>query len=93
MAKNTSGGVITNTGLHITTGGGSGDASVCVHGNGDGTVKVNNSGTMSSNRLWRVHLDSARSSAVTLTTVLGRNFANTAVAINGNGNTINNQGR
>ncbi|SUH36148.1 ShdA [Salmonella enterica subsp. enterica] len=47
MAKVPPGGVITNTGSITTTGGGAGDASVYVHGNGDGTI-VNNSGTMSS---------------------------------------------
>ncbi|EKL5343526.1 autotransporter outer membrane beta-barrel domain-containing protein [Salmonella enterica] len=88
----TSGGVITNTGSITTTGGGSGDASVYVHGNGDGTV-VNNSGTMSSS-VYGVYLDSARSKGHTLNNQAGGAIsANTAVAINGNGNTITNQGK
>ncbi len=90
--ENTSGGVITNTGSITTTGGGSGDASVYVHGNGDGTV-VNNSGTMSST-VYGVYLDSARSKGHTLNNQAGGAIsANTAVAINGNGNTITNQGK
>ncbi|EAX0283328.1 autotransporter outer membrane beta-barrel domain-containing protein, partial [Salmonella enterica] len=88
----TSGGVITNTGSITTTGGGAGDASVYVHGNGDGTV-VNNSGTMSST-VYGVYLDSARSKGHTLNNQAGSAIsANTAVAINGNGNTITNQGK
>lgn len=87
--ENTSGGVITNTGSITTTGGGSGDASVYVHGNGDGTV-VNNSGTMSSS-VYGVYLDSTRSKGHTLNNQAGGAIsANTAVAINGNGNTISN---
>ncbi|HHE1767028.1 TPA: autotransporter-associated beta strand repeat-containing protein [Salmonella enterica subsp. enterica serovar Strathcona] len=90
--ENTSGGVITNTGSITTTGGGSGDASVYVHGNGDGTV-VNNSGTMSST-VYGVYLDSARSKGHTLNNQAGGVIsANTAVAVNGNGNTITNQGK
>ncbi|ENP4437358.1 autotransporter-associated beta strand repeat-containing protein, partial [Salmonella enterica] len=90
--ESTSGGVITNTGSITTTGGGSGDASVYVHGNGDGTV-VNNSGTMSST-VYGVYLDSARSKGHTLNNQAGGAIsANTAVAINGNGNTISNQGK
>ncbi|EHI7776407.1 autotransporter outer membrane beta-barrel domain-containing protein [Salmonella enterica] len=90
--ESTSGGVITNTGSITTTGGGSGDASVYVHGNGDGTV-VNNSGTMSST-VYGVYLDSARSKGHTLNNQAGSAIsANTAVAINGNGNTITNQGK
>ncbi|EHX2780989.1 autotransporter-associated beta strand repeat-containing protein [Salmonella enterica] len=90
--ENTSGGVITNTGSITTTGGGSGDASVYVHGNGDGTV-VNNSGTMSSS-VYGVYLDSTRSKGHTLNNQAGGAIsANTAVAINGNGNTITNQGK
>ncbi|EHJ5307064.1 autotransporter-associated beta strand repeat-containing protein [Salmonella enterica subsp. enterica serovar Ouakam] len=90
--ENTSGGVITNTGSITTTGGGSGDASVYVHGNGDGTI-VNNSGTMSSS-VYGVYLDSARSKGHTLNNQAGGAIsANTAVAINGNGNTITNQGK
>ncbi|HCI7689638.1 TPA: autotransporter outer membrane beta-barrel domain-containing protein [Salmonella enterica] len=90
--ENTSGGVITNTGSITTTGGGSGDASVYVHGNGDGTV-VNNSGTMSSS-VYGVYLDSTRSKGHTLNNQAGGVIsANTAVAINGNGNTITNQGK
>ncbi|EAQ7143151.1 autotransporter outer membrane beta-barrel domain-containing protein [Salmonella enterica] len=90
--ENTSGGVITNTGSITTTGGGSGDASVYVHGNGDGTV-VNNSGTMSSS-VYGVYLDSTRSKGHTLNNQAGGAIsANTAVAINGNGNTISNQGK
>ncbi|ENV0781657.1 autotransporter-associated beta strand repeat-containing protein [Salmonella enterica] len=90
--ENTPGGVITNTGSITTTGGGSGDASVYVHGNGDGTV-VNNSGTMSST-VYGVYLDSARSKGHTLNNQAGGAIsANTAVAINGNGNTITNQGK
>ncbi|HBZ6150134.1 TPA: autotransporter outer membrane beta-barrel domain-containing protein [Salmonella enterica] len=90
--ESTSGGVITNTGSITTTGGGSGDASVYVHGNGDGTV-VNNSGTMSST-VYGVYLDSARSKGHTLNNQAGGAIsANTAVAINGNGNTITNQGK
>ncbi|ENZ5574614.1 ESPR domain-containing protein [Salmonella enterica subsp. enterica serovar Agona] len=87
--ESTSGGVITNTGSITTTGGGAGDASVYVHGNGDGTV-VNNSGTMSST-VYGVYLDSARSKGHTLNNQAGSAIsANTAVAINGNGNTISN---
>ncbi|EDD5872320.1 autotransporter outer membrane beta-barrel domain-containing protein [Salmonella enterica subsp. enterica serovar Derby] len=90
--ESTSGGVITNTGSITTTGGGAGDASVYVHGNGDGTV-VNNSGTMSST-VYGVYLDSARSKGHTLNNQAGGAIsANTAVAINGNGNTITNQGK
>ncbi|ECH9266137.1 AIDA autotransporter-like protein ShdA, partial [Salmonella enterica subsp. enterica] len=90
--ENTSGGVITNTGSITTTGGGAGDASVYVHGNGDGTV-VNNSGIMSST-VYGVYLDSARSKGHTLNNQAGGAIsANTAVAINGNGNTISNQGK
>ncbi|EKN5543429.1 autotransporter-associated beta strand repeat-containing protein [Salmonella enterica] len=90
--ENTSGGVITNTGSITTTGGGAGDASVYVHGNGDGTI-VNNSGTMSSS-VYGVYLDSARSKGHTLNNQAGGAIsANTAVAINGNGNTITNQGK
>ncbi|EDD2828287.1 autotransporter outer membrane beta-barrel domain-containing protein [Salmonella enterica subsp. enterica] len=90
--ESTSGGVITNTGSITTTGGGSGDASVYVHGNGDGTI-VNNSGTMSSS-VYGVYLDSARSKGHTLNNQTGGAIlANTAVAINGNGNTITNQGK
>ncbi|MFP5654929.1 autotransporter outer membrane beta-barrel domain-containing protein [Salmonella sp. 741265109_PST] len=90
--ENTSGGVITNTGSITTTGGGAGDASVYVHGNGDGTV-VNNSGTMSST-VYGVYLDSARSKGHTLNNQAGGVIsANTAVAVNGNGNTITNQGK
>ncbi|EOG8348702.1 autotransporter-associated beta strand repeat-containing protein [Salmonella enterica subsp. enterica] len=90
--ESTSGGVITNTGSITTTGGGSGDASVYVHGNGDGTV-VNNSGTMSSS-VYGVYLDSARSKGHTLNNQAGSAIsANTAVAINGNGNIITNQGK
>ncbi|ELI6797674.1 autotransporter outer membrane beta-barrel domain-containing protein [Salmonella enterica] len=90
--ESTSGGVITNTGSITTTGGGSGDASVYVHGNGDGTV-VNNSGTMSST-VYGVYLDSARSKGHTLNNQAGGAIsANTAVAINGNGNTITNLGK
>ncbi|EBL5543850.1 autotransporter outer membrane beta-barrel domain-containing protein [Salmonella enterica subsp. enterica serovar Schwarzengrund] len=90
--ESTSGGVITNTGSITTTGGGAGDASVYVHGNGDGTV-VNNSGTMSST-VYGVYLDSARSKGHTLNNQAeGAISANTAVAINGNGNTITNQGK
>ncbi|EMF9157353.1 autotransporter-associated beta strand repeat-containing protein [Salmonella enterica] len=90
--ESTSGGVITNTGSITTTGGGAGDASVYVHGNGDGTV-VNNSGTMSSS-VYGVYLDSARSKGHTLNNQAGRAIsANTAVAINGNGNIITNQGK
>ncbi|EAQ7593177.1 autotransporter outer membrane beta-barrel domain-containing protein [Salmonella enterica] len=90
--ESTSGGVITNTGSITTTGGGAGDASVYVHGNGDGTI-VNNSGTMSS-RVYGVYLDSARSKGHTLNNQAGGAIsANTAVAINGNGNTITNQGK
>ncbi|EDW9824039.1 autotransporter outer membrane beta-barrel domain-containing protein [Salmonella enterica] len=90
--ESTSGGVITNTGTITTTGGGAGDASVYVHGNGDGTV-VNNSGTMSST-VYGVYLDSARSKGHTLNNQAGGAIsANTAVAINGNGNTITNQGK
>ncbi|EBV2401890.1 AIDA autotransporter-like protein ShdA [Salmonella enterica subsp. enterica serovar Krefeld] len=90
--ESTSGGVITNTGSITTTGGGSGDASVYVHGNGDGTI-VNNSGTMSSS-VYGVYLDSARSKGHTLNNQAGGAIsANTAVAINGNGNTITNQGK
>ncbi|EIW7616996.1 autotransporter outer membrane beta-barrel domain-containing protein [Salmonella enterica subsp. enterica serovar Kintambo] len=90
--ESTSGGVITNTGSITTTGGGSGDASVYVHGNGDGTV-VNNSGTMSST-VYGVYLDSTRSKGHTLNNQAGGAIsANTAVAINGNGNTITNQGK
>ncbi|AZY97442.1 TPA: autotransporter-associated beta strand repeat-containing protein [Salmonella enterica subsp. enterica serovar Goldcoast] len=90
--ESTSGGVITNTGSITTTGGGSGDASVYVHGNGDGTI-VNNSGTMSST-VYGVYLDSARSKGHTLNNQAGGAIsANTAVAINGNGNTITNQGK
>ncbi|EDI3022634.1 AIDA autotransporter-like protein ShdA [Salmonella enterica subsp. enterica serovar Kentucky] len=90
--ESTSGGVITNTGSITTTGGGAGDASVYVHGNGDGTV-VNNSGTMSST-VYGVYLDSARSKGHTLNNQAGSAIsANTAVAINGNGNTITNQGK
>ncbi|EAS0132953.1 AIDA autotransporter-like protein ShdA, partial [Salmonella enterica] len=89
--SNTSGGVITNTGSITTTGGGAGDASVYVHGNGDGTV-VNNSGTMSST-VYGIYLDSAHSKGHTLNNQDGGKIAaNTAVAINGNGNTITNQG-
>ncbi|MDI8784625.1 autotransporter-associated beta strand repeat-containing protein [Salmonella enterica subsp. enterica serovar Kentucky] len=70
----------------------SGDASVYVHGNGDGTV-VNNSGTMSST-VYGVYLDSARSKGHTLNNQAGGVIsANTAVAVNGNGNTITNQGK
>ncbi|EKE2596898.1 autotransporter-associated beta strand repeat-containing protein [Salmonella enterica subsp. enterica serovar Nima] len=90
--ESTSGGVITNTGSITTTGGGAGDASVYVHGNGDGTV-INNSGTMSST-VYGVYLDSARSKGHTLNNQAGGAIsANTAVAINGNGNTITNQGK
>ncbi|EBB4458897.1 autotransporter outer membrane beta-barrel domain-containing protein [Salmonella enterica] len=90
--ESTSGGVITNTGSITTTGGGAGDASVYVHGNGDGTV-VNNSGTMSSS-VYGVYLDSARSKGHTLNNQAGSAIsANTAVAINGNGNIISNQGK
>ncbi|EKJ9718232.1 autotransporter-associated beta strand repeat-containing protein, partial [Salmonella enterica] len=90
--ESTSGGVITNTGSITTTGGGAGDASVYVHGNGDGTV-VNNRGTMSST-VYGVYLDSARSKGHTLNNQAGSAIsANTAVAINGNGNTITNQGK
>ncbi|EBS2665286.1 autotransporter outer membrane beta-barrel domain-containing protein [Salmonella enterica subsp. enterica] len=90
--ENTSGGVITNTGSITTTGGGSGDASVYVHGKGDGTV-VNNSGTMSSS-VYGVYLDSANSKGHTLNNQAGGAIsANTAVAINGNGNTVTNQGK
>ncbi|EBK1721077.1 autotransporter outer membrane beta-barrel domain-containing protein [Salmonella enterica subsp. enterica serovar Kentucky] len=90
--ESTSGGVITNTGSITTTGGGAGDASVYVHGNGDGTV-VNNIGTMSST-VYGVYLDSARSKGHTLNNQAGSAIsANTAVAINGNGNTITNQGK
>ncbi|EKD4276596.1 autotransporter-associated beta strand repeat-containing protein [Salmonella enterica subsp. enterica serovar Kentucky] len=90
--ESTSGGVITNTGSITTTGGGAGDASVYVHGNGDGTV-VDNSGTMSST-VYGVYLDSARSKGHTLNNQAGSAIsANTAVAINGNGNTITNQGK
>ncbi|EBV7101107.1 AIDA autotransporter-like protein ShdA, partial [Salmonella enterica subsp. enterica serovar Havana] len=90
--ESTSGGVITNTGSITTTGGGAGDASVYVHGNGDGTV-INNSGTMSST-VYGVYLDSARSKGHTLNNQAGSAIsANTAVAINGNGNTITNQGK
>ncbi|HFD9421916.1 TPA: autotransporter-associated beta strand repeat-containing protein, partial [Salmonella enterica] len=90
--ESTSGGVITNTGSITTTGGGAGDASVYVHGNGDGTV-VNNSGTMSSS-VYGVYLDSTRSKGHTLNNQAGGAIsANTAVAINGNGNTITNQGK
>ncbi|EBM0529098.1 AIDA autotransporter-like protein ShdA [Salmonella enterica] len=90
--ESTSDGVITNTGSITTTGGGAGDASVYVHGNGDGTV-VNNSGTMSST-VYGVYLDSARSKGHTLNNQAGGAIsANTAVAINGNGNTITNQGK
>ncbi|HFD9402191.1 TPA: autotransporter-associated beta strand repeat-containing protein [Salmonella enterica] len=90
--ESTSGGVITNTGSITTTGGGAGDASVYVHGNGDGTI-VNNSGTMSSS-VYGVYLDSARSKGHTLNNQAGSAIsANTAVAINGNGNTITNQGK
>ncbi|EBY5147007.1 autotransporter outer membrane beta-barrel domain-containing protein [Salmonella enterica subsp. enterica serovar Gloucester] len=90
--ESTSGGVITNTGSITTTGGGAGDASVYVHGNGDGTI-VNNSGTMSST-VYGVYLDSARSKGHTLNNQAGGAIsANTAVAINGNGNTITNQGK
>ncbi|EGE9793495.1 autotransporter outer membrane beta-barrel domain-containing protein [Salmonella enterica] len=90
--ESTSGGVITNTGSITTTGGGAGDASVYVHGNGDGTV-VNNSGTMSST-VYGVYLDSARSKGHTLNNQAGSAIsANTAVAVNGNGNTITNQGK
>ncbi|EBV0753854.1 AIDA autotransporter-like protein ShdA [Salmonella enterica subsp. enterica serovar Ouagadougou] len=90
--ESTSGGVITNTGSITTTGGGAGDASVYVHGNGDGTV-VNNSGTMSST-VYGVYLDSARSKGHTLNNQAGGAIsANTAVAINGNGNTITNLGK
>ncbi|EDW9784936.1 autotransporter outer membrane beta-barrel domain-containing protein [Salmonella enterica subsp. enterica serovar Kentucky] len=90
--ESTSGGVITNTGSITTTGGGAGDASVYVHGNGDGTV-VNNSGTMSST-VYGVYLGSARSKGHTLNNQAGSAIsANTAVAINGNGNTITNQGK
>ncbi|ECT4843728.1 autotransporter outer membrane beta-barrel domain-containing protein [Salmonella enterica subsp. enterica serovar Kentucky] len=90
--ESTSGVVITNTGSITTTGGGAGDASVYVHGNGDGTV-VNNSGTMSST-VYGVYLDSARSKGHTLNNQAGSAIsANTAVAINGNGNTITNQGK
>ncbi|EBR3719778.1 autotransporter outer membrane beta-barrel domain-containing protein [Salmonella enterica] len=90
--ESTSGGVITNTGSITTTGGGAGDASVYVHGNGDGTV-VNNSGTMSST-VYGIYLDSARSKGHTLNNQAGSAIsANTAVAINGNGNTITNQGK
>ncbi|EAV3518949.1 autotransporter-associated beta strand repeat-containing protein [Salmonella enterica] len=90
--ESTSGGVITNTGSITTTGGGAGDASVYVHGNGDGTV-VNNSGTMSSS-VYGVYLDSARSKGHTLNNQAGSAIsANTAVAVNGNGNTITNQGK
>ncbi|EDW2336688.1 autotransporter outer membrane beta-barrel domain-containing protein [Salmonella enterica subsp. enterica] len=90
--ESTSGGVITNTGSITTTGGGAGDASVYVHGNGDGTV-VNNSGTMSSS-VYGVYLDSARSKGHTLNNQAGGVIlANTAVAVNGNGNTITNQGK
>ncbi len=90
--ESTSGGVITNTGSITTTGGGEGDASVYVHGNGDGTV-VNNSGTMSSS-VYGVYLDSARSKGHTLNNQAGSAIsANTAVAINGNGNIITNQGK
>ncbi|EGT2931033.1 autotransporter outer membrane beta-barrel domain-containing protein [Salmonella enterica subsp. enterica serovar Kentucky] len=90
--ESTSGGVITNTGSITTTGGGAGDASVYVHGNGDGTV-VNNSGTMSST-VYGVYPDSARSKGHTLNNQAGSAIsANTAVAINGNGNTITNQGK
>ncbi|EHB1434237.1 autotransporter outer membrane beta-barrel domain-containing protein [Salmonella enterica subsp. enterica serovar Cerro] len=90
--ESTSGGVITNTGSITTTGGGAGDASVYVHGNGDGTV-VNNSGTMSSS-VYGVYLDSARSKGHTLNNQAGSAIsANTAVAINGNGNIITNQGK
>ncbi|EBA3024672.1 autotransporter outer membrane beta-barrel domain-containing protein [Salmonella enterica] len=90
--ESTSGGVITNTGSITTTGGGAGDASVYVHGNGDGTI-VNNSGTMSSS-VYGVYLDSARSKGHTLNNQAGGAIsANTAVAINGNGNTITNQGK
>ncbi|HBJ6901610.1 TPA: autotransporter outer membrane beta-barrel domain-containing protein [Salmonella enterica subsp. enterica serovar Wyldegreen] len=90
--ESTSGGVITNTGSITTTGGGSGDASVYVHGNGDGTV-VNNSGTMSSS-VYGVYLDSTRSKGHTLNNQAGGAIsANTAVAINGNGNTITNLGK
>ncbi|EAX4259141.1 autotransporter-associated beta strand repeat-containing protein [Salmonella enterica subsp. enterica serovar Oranienburg] len=90
--ESTSGGVITNTGSITTTGGGAGDASVYVHGNGDGTV-VNNSGTMSSS-VYGVYLDSTRSKGHTLNNQAGSAIsANTAVAINGNGNTISNQGK
>lgn len=67
--ESTSGGVITNTGSITTTGGGAGDASVYVHGNGDGTV-VNNSGTMSST-VYGVYLDSARSKGHTLNNQAG----------------------
>ncbi|HBQ3574855.1 TPA: autotransporter-associated beta strand repeat-containing protein [Salmonella enterica subsp. enterica serovar Senftenberg] len=88
--ESTSGGVITNTGSITTTGGGAGDASVYVHG--DGTI-VNNSGTMSSS-VYGVYLDSARSKGHTLNNQAGGAIsANTAVAINGNGNTITNQGK
>ncbi|EKN5236612.1 autotransporter-associated beta strand repeat-containing protein [Salmonella enterica] len=90
--ESTSGGVITNTGSITTTGGGAGDASVYVHGNGDGTI-VNNSGTMSST-VYGVYLDSARSKGHTLNNQAGGVIsANTAVAVNGNGNTITNQGK
>ncbi|MCK0052119.1 autotransporter-associated beta strand repeat-containing protein [Salmonella enterica subsp. enterica serovar Kentucky] len=90
--ESTSGGVITNTGSITTTGGGAGDASVYVHGNGDGTV-VNNSGTMNST-VYGVYLDSARSKGHTLNNQAGSAIsANTAVAINGNGNTVSNQGK
>ncbi|EQC0632103.1 autotransporter-associated beta strand repeat-containing protein [Salmonella enterica] len=90
--ESTSGGVITNTGSITTTGGGAGDASVYVHGNGDGTI-VNNSGTMSSS-VYGVYLDSARSKGHTLNNQAGSAIsANTAVAINGNGNIITNQGK
>ncbi|MER3300092.1 autotransporter outer membrane beta-barrel domain-containing protein [Salmonella enterica] len=90
--ESTSGGVITNTGSITTTGGGSGDASIYVHGNGDGTV-VNNSGIMSST-VYGVYLDSAHSNGHTLNNQAGGAIsANTAVAINGNGNTVSNQGK
>ncbi|ENU7184172.1 ESPR-type extended signal peptide-containing protein [Salmonella enterica] len=85
-------GTIVNTGSITTTGGGAGDASVYVHGNGDGTV-VNNSGIMSST-VYGVYLDSAHSSGHTLNNQAGGAIsANTAVAINGNGNTVSNQGK
>ncbi|ECH2146962.1 autotransporter outer membrane beta-barrel domain-containing protein [Salmonella enterica subsp. enterica serovar Kentucky] len=89
--ESTSGGVITNTGSITTTGGGAGDASVYVHGNGDGTV-VNNSGTMSST-VYGVYLDSARSKGHTLNNQAGGSIsANTAVQFHGNNNKLANAG-